>query len=997
MPPADRSPLPLPAPLRLRPSFPFVGRPRELQLLRSHMPRALSEGRRIVLVGGEAGSGKSRLVREFAHDAAGEGAVVLYGACDAVVRTPYRPVVEALEELVRRTDPDDLRRDLGPGGGELARLLPDLPTRVGGLLEPVTADQDTERHRLHAAVADLLVATGRRRPVVLVCEDGHWADTPTLLLLRHLSRAAAEARMLIVATFRDAEADMPEELSDALVELRRSEGVVRVRLGGLSASEIEEFVRKAVGGEPGAELAGLAAALRDLTGGNAFLLTELWRTLVETGAVEIGPAGARLVRPLQDVATPETVREVVSQRLGRLDPETRAVLELAAVAGAEFEPAVLRRAGGLGEAELVAALDRAVRSGMIEEVPGRALAHRFAHELVRKALSDRLTGPRRAELHLRVAEAIEASVPEPSARVLTDLAHHFAAAAPVGGSERAVAYNLRAAEAATAGLAFAEAVAPLETALELGVADPRERARIRLDLGGACFRAGRSQDALEAYERAGDEARTLRDGELLARAATGYELACWRMGLPDERGLGFLEEALRALDPGDSTLRVQALVGLGRALAFTGAPERSAEVREEAIAIARRLGDRRALATVLTRSYWMRGTTPFPDILDLLTEGRDLAGELGEVEIEAEAVEWRIAVLLALGDLEAARAELAAALRMAARMRQPFVLHLAEQYASAIALCDGRLAEAEAAAERSHEWSRLLTGRDASAVYGIQMFGVRREQGRLAELAPVVRVLAGADRPGAWRPGLASLMAELGMEAEARRELERLRAEGLEGLRPSLWMASLTYLADACAAVGDRELGRLVYAELLPHSGTSIMIGHGVACYGAADRYLGMLAAADGDLDLAERHLAAALDVNRRMGARTWQAHTAFHLGRVLAAGGEDERAAEHLADAADLAERIGMRTLLARIRGREAPVAVGAGPDGLSAREVEILRLVARGRSNRDIGRHLSISEHTAANHIRSILRKTGCANRTEAAAYAHSHGLTGTGAAGR
>src|SRR5919201_3513256 len=403
MPPADRSPLPLPAPLRLRPSFPFVGRPRELQLLRSHMPRALSEGRRIVLVGGEAGSGKSRLVREFAHDAAGEGVVVLYGACDAVVRTPYRPVV-------------------------------------------------------------------------LVCEDGHWADTPTLLLLRHLSRAAAEARMLIVATFRDAEADMPEELSDALVDLRRSEGVVRVRLGGLSASEIEEFVRKAVGGEPGAEMTGLAAALRDLTGGNAFLLTELWRTLVETGAVEIGPAGARLVRLLQDVATPETVREVVSQRLGRLDPETRAVLELAAVAGAEFEPAVLRRAGGLGEAELVAALDRAVRSGMIEEVPGRALAHRFAHELVRKALSDRLTGPRRAELHLRVAEAIEASVPEPSARVLTDLAHHFAAAAPVGGSERAVAYNLRAAEAATAGLAFAEAGAPPQTALELGGAHPRERA-----------------------------------------------------------------------------------------------------------------------------------------------------------------------------------------------------------------------------------------------------------------------------------------------------------------------------------------------------------------------------------------------------------------------------------------------------------------------------------------------------------------------------------------
>src|SRR5207248_9680889 len=126
----------------------------------------------------------------------------------------------------------------------------------------------------------------------------------------------------------------------------------------------------------------------------------------------------------------------------------------------------------------------------------------------------------------------------------------------------------------------------------------------------------------------------------------------------------------------------------------------------------------------------------------------------------------------------------------------------------------------------------------------------------------------------------------------------------------------------------------------------------------------GMLAAAEGDLERAEGHLAAALDVNRRMGAHTWEAHTAFHLGRVLAARGDEERAAEHLAEAAALAERIGMRALLARIRGREATVAVGAGPDGLSAREVEILRLVARGRSNRDIGRVLSISEHTAANH---------------------------------
>ena len=177
----------LPGPLRLQPSFPFVDRPREMATLRSLLPRAKSEGRRIALVGGEPGSGKSRLVREIAHQAAKDGALVLYGACDAVVRTPYRPFVEALDQLVRSSDPAELRDDLGAAGGELTRLLPDLRSHVGDLPEPVVADQDTERHRLNAAVSDLLVAAGRRRPLLLVFEDGHWADTPTLLLLRHLA------------------------------------------------------------------------------------------------------------------------------------------------------------------------------------------------------------------------------------------------------------------------------------------------------------------------------------------------------------------------------------------------------------------------------------------------------------------------------------------------------------------------------------------------------------------------------------------------------------------------------------------------------------------------------------------------------------------------------------------------------------------------------------------------------------------------------------------
>ncbi len=976
----------LPGALRLAPSFPFVGRPRELATLRSLVPWAASEGRRIALVAGEAGSGKSRLVREFAQEAAAGGALVLYGACDAVVRTPYGPFAEALDRLARTADPARLRSDLGPGGGELQRLLPDLAARVGELPEPVAADQDTERHRLHTAVVELLIATGRHTPILLVLEDGHWADHSTLLLLRHLGRAAADARLLVVATFRDTEADLPQELGDALVDLRRNEQVSRLRLAGLSADDVEEFVRRA-GGSTVENLPGVAEAIFQLTGGNAFLVTEVWRTLVEIGAAD---SGADLLGSLAAMQTPEGVRDVVSQRLGRLEPATQAVLELASVAGPEFETDVVREAGDFDAGALAAALDEAVASGMIEEVPGRALAHRFAHELVRRALYDRLGAGRRAELHLRIAEALDERVSDGSARALGDVAHHFAAAAPIGGTDRAVEYSLLAAAASMAALAFDEAAVALRTALELGIPGGTDRADALLDLGAVTYRAGRSVDSQGAFLAAADIARGLGDGRRLSRAAVGYEDACWRMGFDYGGALELLEEAGEALEAGDSELRVRVLAALGRAFAFAGQPRECAIVRDEAIEMARRIGDRQGLALVLSRSYWLRGPTPFGGILDMLAEGHGLAQELGDIEIAAEALQWRIASFIAIGDLQAARSELALLFEVAGRMRQPFALHVAEQYAAAIALCDGRLREAEAAAERSREWSRLLAGRDPSSVYGIQMFGIRREQGRLAELAPAVRGLAASDRSAAWRPGLAALMAELGMLQEARAELDRVREEGLDVLRPALWLASLTYLADACSIVGDAGMARLVYAELLPHSGSSVMIGHAVACYGAADRYLGMLAAAFGDGTRAAAHFEAALALDRQAGAHTWFAHTAREYGQLLrdgAAAGDAERADELLGEAAELARRIGMRALLERIQPPgAAPVAM---PSGLSPREVEILRLVARGLSNREVGRVLSISEHTAANHIRSILRKTGAANRTEAATYAHANGL--------
>jgi DNA-binding CsgD family transcriptional regulator/tetratricopeptide (TPR) repeat protein len=987
----DEEILDLPGSLRSNSTSPFVGRAAELEKLRTLMPSAQGERCRIALLAGEPGAGKSRLAREFASQAAMEGTLVLYGACDAVVRTPYAPFAEALERLVRVTDAAQLRAALGAGGGELTRLLPDLPAQVGELPKPVDADPDTERHRLHTAVADLLANVTRRRPVLLVLEDGHWADTTTLLLLRHLARSAWSARLLILATFRDGESDMPAELAETLADLRRSDDVVRMRLSALSGAEVAALVSRASGSGPDSELDELAATIHGLTGGNAFLVCELWRALVETGIVELAGGQVRVTRPLTELGTPESVREVVSQRLSRLAPRTIDLLELAAAAGPEFELEPVRRAARIAEPELLAALEEAVGSGMIEELPAQRLACRFTHEIVRRALYDRLSRLRRAELHLRVGEALE-SVGAGSDRVLADLAHHFGAAAPFGGGEQAIDYNLRAARAASAALAFDDAAMRLRTAIEIGIEGEPERAGALLELGAASHRAGKATDALDAFGSAAGIARALDDPVLLARAAIGYEDACWRPGLVRRDAVELLEEALAALDDDSDELRIGLLAGLARALDFEGNRERGALVRESAVALARRRQDRAGLAKLLVRSYWARGTTPMEEILSMLTEARDLAEELGDTEAQTDAMAWRVPTFVALCDLESARAEVVVLREMAERTAQPFMHHVAEHYGSAIALCDGNLTDAEAMAGRSSDWGRLLTGRDASGTHGIQMFGIRREQGRLAELAPVVRILAGeADREGPWRPGLVAVLAELGMQREAKRELSRLAAAGIGEFQASLWLATLTYLADACAALDDQEMAAIVYPELEPLAGTNVMIGHLVACYGAADRYLGMLAATLGDPGRAEQHFEQAMALNRRMGASTWLAHTAYEYGRFLLGRGPAarDRAQALLREAAGLAERIGMDGLLGKIRSLGVPAPVGALPAGLSPREAQILELVARGLSNREIGAELMISEHTAANHIRSVLRKTDCANRTEAASYAHRHGL--------
>lgn len=948
----------------------------------------------MAVVAGEAGSGKSRLVREFASEGFAAGAVVLYGSCDMALGSPYQPFVEALSHLVREAEPASLRDALGPSSRELTRLLPDLAARVGGLPPPLPADPDTERHRLHVAVTNLLGSFSRNAPLLLVVEDVHWADASTLLLLRHLVRAGAEGRLLLVVTLRDGGDEVGRELAETLADLARAEGVVRLRLSGLSGDEVIEFVCAAAGDGDPQQATAVAAWLADLTQGNPFLVGEVWRALLETGTIVFEKGGLRVARPLDQLASPDTVREVVARRLARLDAETRTLLELGAVIGPEFELRLLGRAADFEEGQLRAALEGAVRSGMIQEIPPLGLAYRFTHELVRRALVEAARPVHRAGLHQRVGRALEQLHPDPPASMLPELAHHFAAAAALGDGDRAVDYNVRAGRAAVDSLAYDEAAERLRTALIVGIDDQQLQGAVELELGRALNWAGRTHDAIPAFKAAAETARRIGDRELLGLAAIGLEETCWRPGLTDQRTDELLRAALAAVADGDAVLRVRLLGGLARALRLLGRHEEAGQIRARALELARRTGDERAIATVLIQAYWApRGARP-EEVLAMLAEARQIGERLDDSTICAEAMAWRVVMLVSIGDLAAARKELDVLRSAATRTRQPFLHFAAETFGSSLALCEGRLDDAEAMAQRAWEWGQLMRGPDPSGGYGLQLFNIRREQGRLAELAPLVRLLTESEEgEPAWRPGLIALLCELGMRDEARAELRSLGEDGLDEIGiDALGVAALAYLTDASVSLVDPKTAALLYRKLTPLAGRPLLVGHLVACFGSTDRYLGKLAAAFDDRALAARHYEAALALDRRMGAPLWLAHTRYEYALLLRRSADpDERARanELLSLAARSASTLGMRSLAAKIE-RHGPLDHTARlPDHLSPREVRVLRLVARGLSNREIGAELVISRHTVANHIHAILRKTGCTNRTEATAYAYQHGL--------
>jgi DNA-binding SARP family transcriptional activator len=515
--------VPLPGPLVPSSPFPFVGRSDELAALRTALERAVAGEGGLVLLTGAAGAGKTRLVCELATEAAAGGVLVLYGTSDAAVSTPYRPLREWLEFLLRICDPETLRECLAGGREVLARLVPEL-ARVTGVPAPPPGDPEGDRYLLQSAAVELLRRLGGRQPLLLVAEDVHWAESETLHLLGRLARTAPETRLLVVASYREPGEELDPQLVDTLADLSRVEGVARIPLGNLSIDEVATFVRASANVEAAPEL---LFALAELTDGTPLLVCELWRDLRESGGVVVGDTGMRLARPVSELRGPERVQVTVRQRLAHLEPETAALVELAAVAGAQFELRVLAAAAEREQAMLVAPIEEAVRNGMLEELPGAVAACRFTHELVRRAIYDRLTGLRRAELHLRVGEGLERVHAADPDRVLPELAHHFALAAPIAGGERGVDYNLRAAEAAVAAAAYDSASTSLSAALELGIRDPRRRLRVQVELSYLLYELGRRAESDVILAECLEAATDLDERGIVARALVdraGHEI-----------------------------------------------------------------------------------------------------------------------------------------------------------------------------------------------------------------------------------------------------------------------------------------------------------------------------------------------------------------------------------------------------------------------------------------------------------------------------------------
>jgi tetratricopeptide (TPR) repeat protein len=897
-----------------------VGREREVEELCTAADLAFAGRGQLVLVSGDAGIGKTRLAEELATYAHLRDALVLWGRCyEGEGAPPYWPWVQIVRAYAVDHDPAVLAAAMGAGATDIAQIVSEVGRRLPDLEPAPALTPEQARFRLFDSVTRFLVDASRREPLVLVLDDLHCADPPSLLLLEFLVNGLLDSRLLVVGTYRDTELSRRHPLTHTLGELSRPHPPRRIVLGGLSRSEVGRYIAMTAGVDPDAAL---VDAVHHKTEGNPLFLGEVVRLLSTEGRLErFGE------QPAGDVTIPREVREVLARRLERLSEQCRATLALAAVIGGEFHLRVLQAVADLPPERVLDALDEAEAARvLIATAPGR---YRFFHGVVADALAESVPAGRRMELHRRVGLALEKLFADRLDPRLAELAHHFLEAAPTGELEKGLRYATAAAERAAGRLAYEDAARLYERALralELTAADGARRCDLLLALGDAYARAGSVQPARGAFRRAAGDARWLRSPRRLAQAALGFGGPRATYAIVDQEVVGLLEDALTALGPGDDALRARLLARLAMELYFARTPGRRATLAEEAVRTARSVGEPATLAYALSaRDAALWGPAGVEERLVIAGEVLELAARAGDREQAMEGHARRAVALIQLGDLTAARADMASHTRLAQELRHPFGLWRGLVWRATHALLAGRFEEALARSQEALERGRRVRAPEAENCYLGQALLATISLGRPGELQSTVEDMIKRYPAVTWSLGRSRLHAELGHREEAAAAFEQVAVAGFATLeRNMMWLVALTVLADVCAYLGDAPRAAELEQLLRPYAGRIVLSGEAWTCYGAADRSLGLLAATRRHWDEAEAYFRLAIERNTTLGSPPWVAETQLGYAQMLLRRGRSrdaERAHDLLANARSTADQLGMLSLAARA---QAPLVAG-------------------------------------------------------------------------
>ena len=842
----------------------FVGRLDCLERLRSQWDESKGGRTNVTWLVGEAGVGKTRLATQFAEEVNAEGGVALYGRTDLESLLPYQPLAEVLDDLISHAGArfiEALERELET----LSRPFPNLRRYTHAV--QVVDDQETMRYQVFEAVVSVLVGSSAEAPLLVVLDDLQWANEPTLVLLRHVLRRAEGARLLVVGTFRSDEPN--QALANLLADLRRERLYDRVNLEGLD----EEATGKLVADRAGIQTTpAFIHRLQAQTDGNPFFIEETLRALAESRFARRDVVDEDA---LEALGVPEGVAEVITRRVEQLSPLAQELLVVASVIGTTFNlrfvEEVIRSERRDIDQELdaapvdaiAAAADEALTSGLTVEVPEQFEVLTFTHALIREVLRASLTGGRRVRLHHRVAEALERRSAHAQVNP-AELAHHFFEARPVAGVEPARRYAIAAGRRAAELFAYEEAADHLRRALELFEEnDEAGRCDVLLALGRVQWHMG-DDGARASFLAAAESAEQRGAADQLARAAIGLGERYFEATYLGPRYRDLLEKALAAMPGEDSARRAVLLSRLAVNLAFPSEDERGQELAAEAVAVARRLGDDRTLvAALIARHVTLLDIRHIEERLALGAELGSLVG--GHEELAAEGHHWRMYDQLGVGDLDAARREYAELERLAEKLGQPLLRSLALGARGLWAELSGDAEQAERWADESLRHAKRAHTHDAVSSWGSQVFAMRRRQGRIVELSPLVESLvASGGRVLGWLSALGVLRLETGDEPGARSIYEQeMNARPARGM---FWLTRTVLLAELCAGLGDARGASQLYSELLPHARRNVVVAY-CSFWGPVDGYIARLADTFGDKALARQHTDAAIEQAKSMGA----------------------------------------------------------------------------------------------------------------------------------